>query len=74
MKIGIENNQKSRITAAEARCSPKQTTNDEGTAHDLQIAERKRRSQIDSAGDLSAPRIDRFTCLATRSVVSSGGE
>jgi hypothetical protein len=42
MKIGIENNQKSRITAAEARCSPKQTTNDEGTAHDLQIAERKR--------------------------------
>jgi hypothetical protein len=28
---------KSRIAAAEARCGPKQTTNDEGTAPVLQI-------------------------------------
>jgi hypothetical protein len=28
---------KTRIAAAEARCGPKQTINDEGTAHDLQI-------------------------------------
>jgi hypothetical protein len=33
MKIGIEN----KIVAAEARCGPEQTNNDERRAHDLQM-------------------------------------
>jgi hypothetical protein len=42
MKIGIE----TRIAAAEARCGPQQTINDEGTAHVLQIWWRKSRESI----------------------------
>jgi hypothetical protein len=38
--IDRENEISTRAVAAEARCIPKQTSNDEGSAQDLQIGER----------------------------------
>jgi hypothetical protein len=44
---------KSRIAAAEARCGPKQTTNDERTARDLQIRHEEAGGAILESGGLA---------------------
>jgi hypothetical protein len=54
--INIKIEMKTRIAAAEARCGPKQTNNNEGSARDLQIRLKKAgRARLKTCGPLGFP-------------------